>query len=96
LLVVEREQLGDVEPEARAVLLQVAFDENRHADLLEAVLLERVQLFRFDAQLRRELLDGEILGQPCRAQPLAQGRRRRGSLRLARLLAVDHRAFRCC
>ena len=43
------------------------------------LLLERIQLLRLDAQLRRELLHGEILSEPRGAQQLSQGRRRRRS-----------------
>jgi hypothetical protein len=82
------------EAEPQPVLLQVALHEYGHADLLEAIVLERVQMLGLDAQLRRKLLDGEILREPRGAQPLAQRRRRRRrprrSRRRVRLLAIAH------
>src|SRR5690606_1594393 len=86
------EQRQRIETEQLAVELQIAFDENGRADLVEAFVLERGEKPRLDAQELRSLLERDAALLASGAQGLADpergGRRLLGVLRRCETIIV--------
>ena len=92
--VVPREQVARIETEPHAVLAQIALHEHRHADPLEAIALERIELRLLDPKLGCDLLERQALSGARFLETLADAAllgRARGGSRLPVILG--HCAF---